>query len=153
MATFIGKWDDFKKEVEKTPEFISEEIAFKIALEINKQLENVGMTKKEFAKSLGVSKPYVSQILQGENNMTILSICKIAVTLGLQPEISFNDLNVHRENKEYSSVSVCWESANNSPSIDQDIIPERKAAKSGVFDQFGNDLINSLSPSRLAEAV
>ena len=87
MATFIGKWDDFKKEVENTPEYVSEEISFRIAMEVNERLKNIGMPKKDFAKSLGVSRPYVSQILQGENNMTILTICKIADALGMRPVI------------------------------------------------------------------
>ena len=70
---------------------MSEEIAFRIALEINERLKNIGMPKKNFAKSLGVSRPYVSQILQGENNMTILTICKIADALGMRPVIQLRD--------------------------------------------------------------
>jgi transcriptional regulator with XRE-family HTH domain len=91
MATYIGKWDNFKKEVENTPEFLSEKIAMKISLEVDKHLENIEMSKKDFAKLLGVSKPYVSQLLQGENNMTIYTVCKIAMALDLQPVIQFKE--------------------------------------------------------------
>lgn len=44
-------------------------------------MKEAGLSQTAFAKRLGVSKAYVSQIFDGKTNMTILSLAKIAKAL------------------------------------------------------------------------
>jgi transcriptional regulator with XRE-family HTH domain len=46
-------------------------------------LQQTGMTKAEFAKSLGVSQARVSQILSGAENLTLESLASVSLPLGL----------------------------------------------------------------------
>ncbi|WP_058047355.1 helix-turn-helix domain-containing protein [Streptomyces roseifaciens] len=50
-----------------------------------------GMTRKDLADSMGVSPGRVSQILSGDENLTMRSLAAVADALDLRMEISFSD--------------------------------------------------------------
>jgi transcriptional regulator with XRE-family HTH domain len=84
-------WKKLTARVEKDPVFIAEGIAIDIAMQVNDSLEERGIAQKELAQRLGVSQAYVSQILGGKTNLTILTLCKVAAALGLQPFIKLEE--------------------------------------------------------------
>ena len=88
MAKMAKWYKDLKTELEKTIEYKIESKAFKIAVQVYNRSRELGLTQKELAKRLNVSKSYVSQILQGKTNMTIETIIKLGDVLGLIPEIN-----------------------------------------------------------------
>lgn len=55
-----------------------------IAVSILKFLKENGLTQVELAKRLDVSPQYVSKIVQGKENLSIETICKIQLALGIQ---------------------------------------------------------------------
>jgi transcriptional regulator with XRE-family HTH domain len=81
MANLVAWWEELNRELAKTPEYLAESLAFRLSLEIYSQMKEAGLSQTAFAKRLGVSKAYVSQILEGKTNMTILSLAKIAKAL------------------------------------------------------------------------
>lgn len=83
---FIRIIDDLKN----TIEYKVEDITFNLAVQINDRIKELRINKTELAKRLGVSKSYVSQILNGNNNLTIESIIKIADVIDLQPIIKLS---------------------------------------------------------------
>ncbi|MET9417262.1 helix-turn-helix transcriptional regulator [Streptomyces klenkii] len=50
-----------------------------------------GMTRKDLAESMGVSPGRVSQILSGDENLTMRSLAAVADALDVKMEISFSE--------------------------------------------------------------
>ena len=82
MANLVEWWEKWNREAEKDPVYLAESLAFEIAIEVYRHMKEAGLSQARFAERLGVSKPYVSQVLQGKTNMTILTLAKIAKALG-----------------------------------------------------------------------
>lgn len=82
MANFVAWGKDLERRLSQTPEYLAEGLAFELSLEIYRQMQEAGLSQTAFARQLGVSKAYVSQILGGKTNLTILSLAKIAKALG-----------------------------------------------------------------------
>jgi len=82
MANFVAWGKDLERRLSQTPEYLAEGLAFELSLEIYRQMKDAGLSQTAFARQLGVSKAYVSQILGGKTNLTILSLAKIAKALG-----------------------------------------------------------------------
>ena len=76
------------------PVFIAEGIALDIALNVNDRLRQLAMTQKDLAVRLGVSAPYVSQVLGGQTNLTVLTLCKLSRALGLKLSITLREPRV-----------------------------------------------------------
>lgn len=55
-----------------------------IALEILEALGKKGMNQSELAEKLGVSRQQVSKILNGQENLTLETISKLELALGLK---------------------------------------------------------------------
>lgn len=69
----------------------------KIQIDLYNQLKNY-MTEKninqsKLAKELGVSKGYVSQVLNGDFNHRISTLVELSLAINKVPEISFKDLD------------------------------------------------------------
>ena len=97
------KWFSNKPaEFENDPEFIAEELVLEIIVELNRALKEQGITRRELAQRLGTSPSFVSEVLNGKPNMTLLTLCKFAEALGLR--VSAN-LTPKRSAKRGPSVS------------------------------------------------
>ena len=115
MANLKGWWEELTDGIEETPEYQAESFAIKIAMEIGKRIEELNITKMELAKNLGVSKSYISQILQGSNNMTILTICKIAKALGMEPNIDLQKIDYAQKMTDFLFASFDEEESEPNP--------------------------------------
>jgi transcriptional regulator with XRE-family HTH domain len=89
MANLVGWWEKWNREAEKDPVYLAESLALEVAIEVYRQMKEAGLSQARFAERLGVSRPYVSQVLQGKTNMTILTLAKIAKALGSDLTIAF----------------------------------------------------------------
>ncbi len=79
----LEKWKD-------DPAFVAEGIAIDLSIAVNKQLERLEMTRKQLAERVHVSPGRVSQIMAGNINLTLLSICKVALAVGLKPSLNLS---------------------------------------------------------------
>lgn len=79
---------DLNEKLRNDPTYVAENVALKVAMQINAVLQTEGLAKKLFAEQLGVTQPYVSQILSGQTNMTILTLAKVACALGLDLSVN-----------------------------------------------------------------
>lgn len=52
-------------------------------LRVLDEMENKGLTQKEFAQRVGCSQQYISRILKGKENLSIETISKIEAALGV----------------------------------------------------------------------
>ncbi len=66
-------------------------------------LEEKSMTRAQFAEQLGVSKGYVSQVLNGEFNHRLSKLIELSLAIGKAPVLEFEDLEVLAE-KEASGM-------------------------------------------------
>ncbi len=84
-SSWYGELND---KLRNDPIYVAENMALKVSTQVNAVLLTEGLTKKLFAERLGVSQPYVSQILSGQTNMTILTLAKVACALGLDLSVN-----------------------------------------------------------------
>ena len=89
MARWSGRLADTKREIEHTPEYKTAGIAVDIASQVHRALVENGMSKKELADRLQVSKSQVSQLLGGDANPTISTLVRVAEALNREVGIHF----------------------------------------------------------------
>jgi transcriptional regulator with XRE-family HTH domain len=78
--------EKYAKEYSKDPEFIAEGLSIKIVEEMLECLERQNLSQSDLAQKMGVSRALISRILNAPSNMTLLTIAKIAVALGMTPD-------------------------------------------------------------------
>jgi len=97
MARLVGWYKERIDGLENTIEYKIESIAFDISVQIYKQMEKLGINKKELAEKLNVSKSYITQLLKGKSNMTIETLIKVAEALGMTLQIKLVEKTVNTE--------------------------------------------------------
>lgn len=70
-------------------------------------LKETGMTRSQFAKQLGVSKGYISQVLNGDFNHKISKLIELSLAIGKAPILTFENLEevAFRESQEKNTHS------------------------------------------------
>jgi len=76
---------------------------------VEQHLEDNQMTKKDFAHKIGVSKGYVSQVLNGDRDHRLSKIVEFALAVGKAPFLCLQDLNKVIE-YDQSGISVIQQS-------------------------------------------
>ncbi len=71
------------------PDFVAEGIAVELSSAINSALKSRKMTQKQLAEKIQVSAARISQIMSGNLNLTLLTMCKVALGVGLHPKLEF----------------------------------------------------------------
>ena len=79
------------EELIKTPEYIMTQIQIMLFNRVNEYLERNNMSRKDFAEKLGVTKGYVSQIMNGDFDHRLSKLVEIADAIDVELEISFKD--------------------------------------------------------------
>lgn len=64
-----------------------------VAVEVERIMIQNGLSRAQLAKTMGTSAPYISKILQGDANLSIESLVKIATALNTQLDICFRAKN------------------------------------------------------------
>ena len=82
-------WKELESSLANDPSFVAEGIALDLSIRINEQLERLRLTRKALADRLNVSQARVSQIMGGQINMTLLTMCRVALAVGLLPRLDF----------------------------------------------------------------
>lgn len=80
-----------------SPEYWTQLIQLMLFNNIRYYLEKMGMSKKEFADKLGVSKGYVSQILNGDFDHKLSKLSELALACELVPKIEFVPMQFARQ--------------------------------------------------------
>ncbi len=82
-------WKELESSLANDPSLVAEGIALDLSVRINEQLERLRLTRKALADRLNVSQARVSQIMGGQINMTLLTMCRVALAVGLLPRMDF----------------------------------------------------------------
>jgi len=82
-----------RQELLSSPEYWTVQIQGQLLKEIQSKLETTGKTQSELAKELGVSKGYISQVLNGDYDHRISKFIELSLSIGKVPVLEFRDLN------------------------------------------------------------
>ena len=83
------------KDLVKTHEYWVETIQNELYNELTTYMNKTGKSQNDIAKELGVSKSYVSQILNGNFNFTIKKLIDLSLYMGLLPNFSFSKPEIY----------------------------------------------------------
>lgn len=75
--------------------------------EVEKYLKENSLTRTQFADQIGVTKGYLSQILNGDFDHKISKLVKLSMAIGKVPQIKFIELEevIENEDKKYVTIS------------------------------------------------
>jgi transcriptional regulator with XRE-family HTH domain len=76
-------------ELKETSNYKIESLQLKIIERVLELLENRGLTKGDLAQRLNCSKPYITKLLNGGENLTIKKMVEIAVAIDCNLDIDF----------------------------------------------------------------
>lgn len=74
------------KKYEKDPDFVAEGLAIAIIENALYTMECQGVSRADLAATMGIPKSQVSRIFNAPPNLTLRSIARIALALGVQPQ-------------------------------------------------------------------
>jgi len=135
--TRVADWlhDDYVG-LQNDPAFVAEQLILDIMVKIGTVMEEEGITQKELADALDISASAMSQLLSGDQNVSIKRLVKVALTLDMKweaPElvpfeapdierdeatarISVAEIEVDRSAKGFHSKSKTWGELPSQPS-------------------------------------
>ena len=90
-----------REELIKSPEYWFEAAQNELFRQVMAYIEKENITQTELALRLGVSKGYVSQILNGNFNYTLKKLIEVSLAIGLIPKIRYQ--SIQEEIKEDAS--------------------------------------------------
>jgi transcriptional regulator with XRE-family HTH domain len=82
-----------REELLKTKEYWFETIQNEIYRQVEAYLRENNLTQSQFAEELGVTKGYVSQVLNGNYNATLKKLIELSLAVKIAPVFDFQNLN------------------------------------------------------------
>ncbi len=82
-----------REELLKTEEYWFETIQNEIYRQVEAYLRENNLTQSQFAEKLGVTKGYISQILNGNYNATLKKLIELSLAVEIAPVLDFQNLN------------------------------------------------------------
>jgi len=71
----------------KQPEFVLTQLQNELFRELTAYMERNALSKKQLAEKLGVSPSYISQVLNGNFNFTVLKLVELSLAIDKVPVI------------------------------------------------------------------
>jgi predicted XRE-type DNA-binding protein len=71
----------------KQPEFVLTQLQNELYRELTAYMERNALSKKQLAEKLGVSPSYISQVLNGNFNFTVLKLVELSLAIDKVPVI------------------------------------------------------------------
>ena len=78
---------DWIDEFEGDPDYEFDGVAIAVGEQIVARMEELGMTQADLARKMGVSRARISQILRGNDNLTLKSIVAVAIGLDCRVDL------------------------------------------------------------------
>ena len=80
-----------KDELLDSPEYLLEKYQNQIFRQLQQYMTDNGLSQKDIAEKLGVSRAYINQILNGNFNFTLKKLIELGLLIGKVPKIEFID--------------------------------------------------------------
>ncbi len=85
------------EELLRTPEYCTTRIQIELFNKVEQFIKDENINRAEFAKRLGVSKGYISQILNGDYDHRLSKFVELAFSIGYKPKIIFEPIKKEKE--------------------------------------------------------
>lgn len=86
-----------RNEILREPEYWTTKIQLDLFEKVARYMEEKGMTRKDLAEHLGVSRSYVTQLLNGDADHKLSKIVEISLAMGLVPKMEFENIDALTE--------------------------------------------------------
>jgi len=106
-----------REELVKSPGYWTATIQLELFREVNDYLKNNNITRTQLAEKLGVTKGYISQILNGDFDHRISKFVELTLAIGKVPKIEFDNLSDFIEDEK---AGITYQKRKVLPSKDQD---------------------------------
>ena len=77
------------RESRNSPDYILEGVILDVTEQIVAAMQQQEVSRSEVAERMGVSRAYITKLLRGEGNTTLRTLVRVALALGLRPQVSF----------------------------------------------------------------
>lgn len=101
MAT--ERYRKFIREAEAKPEYAAAAVVYDFTEDIWNLMEAQGLSRSELAARLGASPAYVTKILRGNANFTLVSMAKLASALGAELRVHLAARGAHAQRRDVAS--------------------------------------------------
>lgn len=82
-----------KKKLLETTEYWFDELQNELYRQVSNYMESKNLNQVKLAQELGVSKGYISQVLNGNCNFSLKKIVELSLSIGKAPIINYVDLS------------------------------------------------------------
>ena len=89
-----------RKQLLNSKEYWLSKIQIDLFNQLFNYLENNNMNRSELAKKLGVTKGYISQVLNGDSDHRISKMVELSLAIGVIPDIRFKNLKEYLKTDE-----------------------------------------------------
>jgi len=89
-----------RKQLLSSKEYWLSKIQIDLFNQVASYLENNNINRSELAKKLGVTKGYISQVLNGNSDHRISKMVELSLAIGLIPDIRFRNLEEYLKSDE-----------------------------------------------------
>lgn len=105
-----------RQEILKTPEYWITQIQIELYNRVEQYMAQYDLNRSQFAEQLGVSKGYVSQLLNGDFDHKLSKLVELSMAVGYVPEITFRDINsVLQRDVNKAHIAKNWQNFSFSP--------------------------------------
>lgn len=91
-----------RKELLSSKEYWIAKIQIDLFNQVHDYLESNNINRSELAKRLGVTRGYISQVLNGESDHRISKLVELSLAIGVVPDIKFKNMAEYLETDEKS---------------------------------------------------
>lgn len=91
MRENLERYRQFIAEAEASPDYWSAVAAYEFVRELERRMEEQGVSRAELARRLGSSKAYVTKVLTADANFTLTTMTRLAMALGGEVHVRIAD--------------------------------------------------------------
>jgi transcriptional regulator with XRE-family HTH domain len=95
-----------RNDLVSSKEYWMVKIQTELFAELEKYLTDNNMTRTQFAEKLGVSKGYISQILNGDFNHSMAKLIELSLAVGKVPVLHFEDVEKFKVEKTSTVLTI-----------------------------------------------
>lgn len=78
----LAKYRDFLESVKTSPDYWHEGAVLEFTLDLQRRMEEQGVSRAELARRLGTSRAYITRLLGGDANFTLMTMVKLSMAVG-----------------------------------------------------------------------
>lgn len=103
-----------REELLKSKEYWLTKIQIDLFNEVEKYMDKYKLNRTQLAEKLGVSKGYISQILNGDADHRISKLVELSLAVGVVPQLSFEDMEIVVKKDSLDAVMNSYDEIENS---------------------------------------